>query len=44
MARYLEQLRVANGLATRKEALKAFKDSLGDDELPIRKILVGRAA
>lgn len=41
MARYLEQLRVANGLVTRKEALKAFKDSLGDHELPIRKFLSG---
>ncbi|SDZ70656.1 Phosphatidylserine/phosphatidylglycerophosphate/cardiolipin synthase [Variovorax sp. YR266] len=41
MARYLERLRVAKGLATRKEALKAFKDSLGEHELPIRKFLSG---
>lgn len=41
MARYLEQLRKAQGLATRKQALKAFKDSLGDHELPIRKFLSG---
>lgn len=41
MARYLERLRVAKGLATRKDALKAFKDSLGEHELPIRKFLSG---
>lgn len=41
MARYLERLRVAKGLATRKEALKAFKDSLGEHELPIRNFLSG---
>ena len=41
MARYLERLRAAKGLATRKEALKAFKDSLGEHELPIRKFLSG---
>lgn len=41
MARYLEKLRVAKGLATRKDALKAFKDSLSDHELPIRKFLAG---
>lgn len=41
MARYLEGLRVAKGLATRKEALKAFKASLGEHELPIRKFLAG---
>jgi len=41
MARYLERLRVDNGLATLKEALKLFKDTLGDHELPIRKFLSG---
>jgi phosphatidylserine/phosphatidylglycerophosphate/cardiolipin synthase-like enzyme len=41
MARYLERLRRAKGLATRRQALKAFKDSLGDHELPIRKFLSG---
>ncbi len=41
MARYLERLRVAEGLATRKEALKAFKDRLGEHESPIRKFLSG---
>lgn len=41
MARYLDALRLAQGLGTRKEALKAFKDSLGDHELPIRRFLSG---
>jgi len=41
MARYLEKLRIDKGLATRKEALKAFKDSLSVHELPIRKFLSG---
>ncbi|GAB4087589.1 phospholipase D-like domain-containing protein [Hydrogenophaga soli] len=41
MARYLERLRVSKGLGTRKEALKAFKDSLDEHELPIRKFLAG---
>jgi phosphatidylserine/phosphatidylglycerophosphate/cardiolipin synthase-like enzyme len=41
MARYLEKLRVDLGLGDRKAALKAFKASLGDHELPIRKFLAG---
>lgn len=41
MARYLDKLRADLGLATRKEALKAFKDSLGQHELPIRIFLSG---
>jgi phosphatidylserine/phosphatidylglycerophosphate/cardiolipin synthase-like enzyme len=41
MARYLEELRVREGLATREDALKAFKKSLDDHELPIRKFLAG---
>ena len=41
MARYLEKLRAAKGLATLKDALKVFKDSLGEHELPIRKFLSG---
>jgi phosphatidylserine/phosphatidylglycerophosphate/cardiolipin synthase-like enzyme len=41
MARYLESLRKAKGLANRKEALKAFRDSLDEHELPIRKFLSG---
>jgi phosphatidylserine/phosphatidylglycerophosphate/cardiolipin synthase-like enzyme len=41
MARYLAKLQADNGLATRKEALKVFKASLGDHELPIRKFLSG---
>jgi len=41
MSRYLESLRIENGLATRKDALKAFKDSLDEHELPIRKFLSG---
>ena len=41
MARYLEKLRVNEGLATLKEALKHFKETIGDHELPIRKFLSG---
>jgi len=41
MARYLEALRVREHLATRKDALKRFKESLADHELPIRKFLAG---
>ena len=41
MARYLENLRVKEGLATREEALKVFKKSLDEHELPIRKFLSG---
>jgi phosphatidylserine/phosphatidylglycerophosphate/cardiolipin synthase-like enzyme len=41
MSRYLEKLRVDKGLATRKDALVAFKKSLDDHELPIRKFLAG---
>lgn len=41
MARYLEDLRRKEGLETRKDALKAFKDSLSDHELPIRRFLAG---
>lgn len=41
MARYLERLRVTEGLATLKDALKLFKDTIGDHELPIRKFLSG---
>jgi phosphatidylserine/phosphatidylglycerophosphate/cardiolipin synthase-like enzyme len=41
MARYLEELRVKNGLATRVEALRAFKKSLDDHEIPIRQFLSG---
>jgi phosphatidylserine/phosphatidylglycerophosphate/cardiolipin synthase-like enzyme len=41
MARYLERLRVKEGLATRKDALAAFKKTIGDHELPIRKFLSG---
>ncbi len=41
MARYLEDLRVKKGLATRKDALAAFKASLGQHELPIRQFLSG---
>jgi len=41
MARYLEDLRVKNGLATRKDALVAFKKSIGEHELPIRQFLSG---
>jgi phosphatidylserine/phosphatidylglycerophosphate/cardiolipin synthase-like enzyme len=41
MARYLEKLRVDNGLATREDALRVFKASLDDHEQPIRKFLSG---
>ncbi|HJQ59296.1 MAG TPA: phospholipase D-like domain-containing protein [Vineibacter sp.] len=41
MARYLEDLRVKKKLATRKEALVVFRDSLDDHELPIRRFLSG---
>ena len=41
MARYLEALRVRERLATRKDALKRFKESLADHELPIRRFLAG---
>jgi phosphatidylserine/phosphatidylglycerophosphate/cardiolipin synthase-like enzyme len=41
MARYLEQLRQKEGLATRKEALAAFKETIGEHELPIRNFLSG---
>lgn len=41
MSRYLEKLRVAQGLSSTKQALKAFKDSLDDHEQPIRLFLSG---
>ena len=41
MARYLEDLRVEQGLATRKQALAAFKKSLDQHDLPIRAFLGG---
>ena len=41
MARYLEKLRVDEGLATLKDALKHFKASISDHELPIRRFLSG---
>jgi hypothetical protein len=41
MARYLEDLRVKNELATRKEALSLFKKSITDHELPMRHFLSG---
>lgn len=41
MSRYLEDLRVKNGLKTRRDALKMFKDSLEEHELSIRKFLSG---
>jgi phosphatidylserine/phosphatidylglycerophosphate/cardiolipin synthase-like enzyme len=41
MARYLEQLRVDEGLETLMDALQRFKDTLGDHEVPIRKFLSG---
>lgn len=41
MARYLEDLRVKQGLATREEALRAFKQSLDHHDEPIRKFLGG---
>lgn len=41
MARYLEKLRVDEGLATLKAALQRFKDRIGDHELPIRRFLSG---
>ncbi len=41
MARYLERLRVEEGLDTLKDALKLFKDTIGDHELPIRRFLSG---
>lgn len=41
MSRYLEKLRVDNGLATRLDALKKFKADLGKHELPIRIFLSG---
>lgn len=41
MARYLEKLRVDEGLPDLKAALKRFKDTIGDHELPIRKFLSG---
>jgi phosphatidylserine/phosphatidylglycerophosphate/cardiolipin synthase-like enzyme len=41
MARYLEHLRHEKGLKTLDEALKVFKQSLDEHELPIRKFLAG---
>jgi phosphatidylserine/phosphatidylglycerophosphate/cardiolipin synthase-like enzyme len=41
MARYLERLRVEQGLATRKQALAHFKAHLGEHDLPIRNFLAG---
>ena len=41
MARYLERLRIQEGLATRLDALKKFKQDLGVHELPIRTFLSG---
>src|SRR4029077_18609368 len=41
MARYLERLRVDEGLATRLDALKKFKADLDKHELPIRQFLSG---
>lgn len=41
MARYLEELRVREGLHNRKEALAAFKESISQHELPIRQFLSG---
>ncbi|AKU99853.1 Phosphatidylserine/phosphatidylglycerophosphate/cardiolipin synthase [Labilithrix luteola] len=41
MSRYLEDLRVKEGLGTLDDALGAFKKSLDDHELPIRKFLSG---
>lgn len=41
MARYLDDLRRKEGLATRDDALKVFKKSLDDHELPIRRFLSG---
>jgi phosphatidylserine/phosphatidylglycerophosphate/cardiolipin synthase-like enzyme len=41
MARYLEKLRLDNGLKTRKDALEKFRDDLGKHELPIRTFLSG---
>lgn len=41
MARYLEALRRKEKLKTRKEALKVFKASLADHEVPIRRFLSG---
>ena len=41
MSRYLEDLRVKEGLATRKDSLVAFKKSLAEHELPIRRFLAG---
>ena len=41
MARYLERLRVEEGLPDVKAALKHFKDTIGNHELPIRKFLAG---
>ena len=41
MSRYLEKLRQDNNLETLEDALKIFKNSLDDHELPIRKFLGG---
>ncbi|WP_250634300.1 phospholipase D-like domain-containing protein [Pinirhizobacter soli] len=41
MSRYLEDLRVKQGLTTTREALTAFKDSLKNHEEPIRIFLSG---
>jgi phosphatidylserine/phosphatidylglycerophosphate/cardiolipin synthase-like enzyme len=41
MARYLDDLRRKEGLATRDDALKVFKKNLDDHELPIRRFLSG---
>jgi hypothetical protein len=41
MARYLERLRVEEGLETRLDALKKFKADLDEHELPIRRFLSG---
>ena len=41
MARYLERLRVDEGLDTLKQALAHFKSTIDDHELPIRRFLSG---
>jgi PLD-like domain len=41
MSRYLEALRIREGLKTRLDALKAFKKTIGRHELPIRLFLSG---
>lgn len=41
MSRYLDALRDQHGLATRRQALTLFKQSLEDHEVPIRRFLSG---